>query len=604
MKIQKISAVCAAVACALSFSANATKLNDMAPTKDAAKMAVSYSTDNINSLLGLEGPTQMRAVKTVELSNGVKKVRYQQMFHDIPVFGHSIAATQTHMGMLTDPRGLVADFGNRPFRNKARFSLDKAMNKAMAGVSESAHVYNQQKETFVLNIDGNPVLAHRVSFVADDNGQISRPTFFINAQTGEVISQLDNIQHANATGPGGNTKTGQYYYGTDFGYLDVAQSGSTCTMNNTNVKTVDLNHKTTGSTAYSFTCPENTYKSINGAYSPLNDAHYFGGVVFNMFNDWVGSPPLTFQLTMRVHYSNNYENAFWDGSAMTFGDGASYFYPLVSLDVSSHEVAHGFTEQNSGLVYSAQSGGINEAFSDMAGEAAENYMHGSNDWLVGADIFKGSGALRYMSNPPQDGSSIGHASDYYSGIDVHYSSGVYNKAFYLLATTAGWDVQKAFKVMALANQTYWTANATYDTAACGVESAAGDLGYSVADVTAAFDAVGVACGGGSGGTGGSYDVGGTVDNISVGRGKWVRYTLDVPSGSSALGFHMSGGSGDADLYVRYGSQPTTSSYDCRPYLSGNNEECTFSNPTGGTWHIGIRGFTAASGVSLDWGYNN
>ena len=145
--------------------------------------------------------------------------------------------------------------------------------------------------------------------------------------------------------------------------MDVAQSGNTCTMQNSNVKTVNLNHGTSGSSAYSYTCPRNTVKEINGAYSPLNDAHFFGNVVFNMYNDWIGTPPLTFQLSMRVHYSNNYENAFWNGSSMTFGDGASRFYPLVSLDVSSHEVSHGFTEQNSNLVYSGRSGGLNEAFS-------------------------------------------------------------------------------------------------------------------------------------------------------------------------------------------------------------------------------------------------
>ena len=98
------------------------------------------------------------------------------------------------------------------------------------------------------------------------------------------------------------------------------------------------------------------------------------------------------------------------------------------------------------------SGGMNEAYSDMAGEAAEYFMNGSNDFLVGAQIFKGTGALRYMDNPPQDGSSIGHASNYTSGMDVHYSSGVYNKAFYLLATKAGWNTQKAFQVFARANR--------------------------------------------------------------------------------------------------------------------------------------------------------
>ena len=127
-----------------------------------------------------------------------------------------------------------------------------------------------------------------------------------------------------------------------------------------------------------------------------------------MYSGWYNTAPISQKLRMRVHYSNNYENAFWDGSQMTFGDGASTFYPLVSLDVSSHEVSHGFTEQNSGLRYAGQSGGINEAFSDMAGEAAEYFMKGSNDWLVGADIFKqAEGSLRYMEDPTRDGRSIG-----------------------------------------------------------------------------------------------------------------------------------------------------------------------------------------------------
>ena len=178
---------------------------------------------------------------------------------------------------------------------------------------------------------------------------------------------------------------------------------------------------------------------------------------------------------------------------MYFGDGASTFYPLVSLDVTSHEVSHGFTEQNSGLTYSGMSGGMNEAFSDMAGEAAEYYDHGSNDWLVGAQIFKSTGALRYMCNPPQDGGSIDNASKYKSTMDVHYTSGVYNKAFCLLAKTSGWTTKKAFQVFARANRDYWTSGSTFNQGACGVEKAATALGYTKASVTAAFTAVGVKC---------------------------------------------------------------------------------------------------------------
>ena len=352
------------------------------------------------------------------------------------------------------------------------------------------------RQMIFVDDDRRAHMTYVVSYFADaaGGGSPTRPVVIIDANSGRVLKQWDALAHALVgTGPGGNQKTGQYEYGTNFGFNDVAQSGTTCTMTNTNVRTVNLNHGTSGSTAFAYTCPRNTVKVINGAYSPLNDAHYFGNVVFNMYNSYLGIPPLTFQLQMRVHYSNSYENAFWNGTAMTFGDGATTFYPLVSLDVSAHEVSHGFTEQNSNLTYSGQSGGINEAYSDIAGEAAEFFMHGSNDFLVGAQIFKGSGALRYMANPPQDGSSIGHASDYTSGMDVHHSSGVYNKAFYLLANKAGWDTKEAFQVFARANDLYWTASTNFNQGACGVRTAAADLSFSVADVDAAFASVGVTC---------------------------------------------------------------------------------------------------------------
>ena len=91
-----------------------------------------------------------------------------------------------------------------------------------------------------------------------------------------------------------------------------------------------------------------------------------------------------------------------------------------------------------------------------------------------------------------------------------------------------------------------------------------------------------------------------MGNLSDNRG-WTRYT-DYPAGVSSMEVSISGGSGDADLYMRYGSQPTTSAYDCRPYLGGNNETCSFNNPSAGTWHIGIRACSAYSGVTLSYSY--
>ena len=135
----------------------------------------------------------------------------------------------------------------------------------------------------------------------------------------------------------------------------------------------------------------------------------------------------------------------------------------------------------------------------------------------------------------------------------------------------------------------------------------GNCGTGIVDANAAVDAA-IAQDTGSGGGGGTppstgYDVGGQLDNLSVARGAWLRYTWATPA-TSLLELTISGGTGDADLYVKLGSAPQTNSYDCRPYLTGNNEKCTFTNSAAGTWNIGIRGYSAASGFSLIYGYNN
>jgi serine protease len=94
----------------------------------------------------------------------------------------------------------------------------------------------------------------------------------------------------------------------------------------------------------------------------------------------------------------------------------------------------------------------------------------------------------------------------------------------------------------------------------------------------------------------------TFPNLSASTGSWLRGSYVIPSGVSTLTFTIAGGTGDADLYVRYNSQPTESSYTCRPYLNGNAEQCTISNPQAGTWHVGIKAYTAFSGVTLSYSY--
>ena len=245
---------------------------------------------------------------------------------------------------------------------------------------------------------------------------------------------------------------------------------------------------------------EDGYDKDNGAASPTNDALYAGYVIKHMYHDWYGIEVLTksdgspMKLVMRVHYGDGYENAYWDGKQMTFGDGDTMMYPLVSLGVGGHEISHGFTEQHSGLEYFGQSGGLNESFSDMAAQAAEFYSAGKSSWQIGPEIMKedsGYDALRYMDKPSRDGESIDTADDYYGGLDVHYSSGVYNHLFYILSNQPDWDIRKSFDVMVKANMDYWTPYASFDEAGCGVISAAKDLGFSIEDVKKSLTEVAV-----------------------------------------------------------------------------------------------------------------
>jgi vibriolysin len=593
----KVSAIASAILC----SSVVIAAEKIAATEEI--LSQSLAADDVD---------KVSLIKTVTLPNGNTVEKFQQTYRGIPVWGSNIvrgggdSAAEIYgdyyQGIATEVASVAPTISSKDI---VEYAMNQQMLQTEGSVATKkqmqnmlAKAENKQYKLWVrMDSDGQAQLVYLVSWVDYSGAEPTRPHMFIDARTGLVIEQWDGLAHQNASGPGGNEKTGQYIYGTDFPSLQV---DANCRMDTPNVETVDMNQQTSGGTVFQFTCPENTESYTNGAYSPLNDAHFFGNVVFNMFSDWYNTQPINQKLRMRVHYGNSYENAFWDGSQMTFGDGASTFYPLVSLDVSAHEVSHGFTEQNSGLIYSNQSGGINEAFSDMAGEAAEFYMKGTNDWKVGADIFKGTGSLRYMNNPTLDGKSIGHASDYTSGMDVHYSSGVFNRAFYLIATTNGWDTKKAFDIFVLANQTYWSQSTNYVDGACGAFKAANDLGYSTADVVTAFNTVGVS----TASCGGTVEEitplenGVTVSNISGSSSSETFFKFDVPASADSVEFVLAGGSGDADLYVKLGSKPTTSSYDCRPYKSGNAEVCTFEPSSAGTYYVMLRGYSAYSGTTL------
>lgn len=452
---------------------------------------------------------------------GKLHTRYIQTYNGIPLYGRQVLNHQTQgkfagFGFSSNNTKLnkftgelVTDIGLdlagvKPadgFTPSKALELAKSLYQNQKGIKDLDQlVYeNELSELVVYTHDNNgkAKLAYKVSFfVDDDKGSMpARPNYLIDATTKQVIKDWNGLMHDRVgTGPGGNEKIGKFRYGEEMPKLDLRETKrGECFMTNKKVRTVNLNNGYWGAKTNHYACYEHDSDAVNGAYSPLNDAHYYGEQVFNMYKDWYDKAPLTFKLIMRVHYGNNYENAFWNGSSMTFGDGRDYFYPLVSVDVVGHEVSHGYTEQNSNLEYMGQSGGMNEAFSDMAGKATEYYTFGTNTWGIGEDITKGDEPLRYMDDPSKDGISIGDARHYNEWLDVHYSSGVYNKAFYLLATTNGWNVQKAFDVFVHANTYYWMPTSNFVDGAISSVWSAEDLGYNMNDVIAAFTQVGISC---------------------------------------------------------------------------------------------------------------
>ena len=337
------------------------------------------------------------------------------------------------------------------------------------------------------------------------------------------------------------------------------------------------------------------------------------------------------QLKSTVHHSTNYVNAFWNGTQMVYGDGNNVDSGMLGkdLDVTVHELTHAVTDSESDLVYSNESGALNEGMSDIFAAYCESWTRAwatdADVWMIGEDIWTpatAGDALRYMANPTQDGSSTDYYPERYTGTSdnggVHWNSGIANLAFKLLSTggthprgktttnVTGIGVQKAGAIFYKANVDLMTASTNFAQAKTYTEQAATTLygagSPELASTTAAWTAVGV------GGTtppptGCTTPI--TLSNgvaktgISVATGAWTcDYTLVVPSGATGLKFDMSGGTGDADMYVKFGSSPTETSYDYRPYAGGNAESCPIATAQAGTYYVKLKGYSAASGVSL------
>lgn len=361
----------------------------------------------------------------------------------------------------------------------------------------------------------------------------SAPQYILDAKTLQVYQEANGVQAVEGTvggGFGGNEKVGKVIYDSlpgDLPSLQIERDSATnvCYLKNDDITVLDMRLDQDNPPVAQFLCaaPDGEHgavywdadqDAVNGAYSPSNDAMYAGKVVIDMYQNWYHLPPIEsngrpLMLVMRVHARTPndlpLENAYWDtiSQQMTFGDGQDRFYPFVSLGVAAHEISHGFTQQHATLFPFGVAGGLNEAFSDMAAQAAEFYTVGTNHWQIGDEIIKQNGrALRYMDQPTRDCDktlnggestecSIDNANDYRDELNVHHVAGVFNKAFYRLSTTPGWNTHKAFDVMVQANLYYWTSFVTFEAAACGVRRAAADYRYDIEAVDQAMADVGI-----------------------------------------------------------------------------------------------------------------
>lgn len=478
--------------------------------------------------LTVNSSDSLSIVSTHTDMNAVKHVRMQQNYAGFMVLGgyvvvHSPNNTNNklakgYQGLSNDAtmngvvyQGLVEELGSPP----ASFVLNKTKALDHFKQKYAGMPLSDAEATPLVFIDNENKAhwAYKVTLLITHTDAIpEKPTAIVDALSDEVLTQWNDIKTerglVKGKGFGGNNKTGMWNFdGLDKPYLELTRDGDStarCFMENKDVMIVNMRHKySVEIKPMQFECKPvlngiddmvwtgyegDGFDRWNGSFSPSNDALYAGYVIKHMYSDWfhvnalVNSDNSPMQLIMRVHYGKGYENAFWYAKQMTFGDGGLLMYPLVSLGVAAHEISHGFTEQHSGLIYYGQSGGINESFSDMAAQVAEFYSTGKNSWMIGAEIMKedsGHTALRYMDWPKKDGLSINTADEFTDDeMDTHYSSGVFNRLFYLMSQQEGWDVRKAFGVMLKANIDYWTPDTSFNEASCGILSAAKDLGYA------------------------------------------------------------------------------------------------------------------------------
>ncbi len=385
-------------------------------------------------------------------------------------------------------------------------SNSQALNNAMAHVGATKYMWQNTSEAALADYQkptGELVIFPAMKNISETNrlaykfdiyatAPLYRADVYIDAKTGQFIFENKRIHHANVPATGTSLYNGTVSFTADnaSGPYRLRQ-----TADGSGIQTFDLNNSTNYNSAVDVTS-----SSTNFTSNPTGVQAHFGAERTHKYfsqkhgrNSYNNAGAI---IKSYVSYSSNYVNAFWDGSRMTYGDGDGVNYgPLVSLDICGHEIAHGVTEYSANLVYSYQSGALNESFSDIFGESIEKFASGTNDWLMGDDIGAGGsgGALRSMSNPNAYGDPDTYlGTNWYSGSGdnggVHINSGVQNFWFYVLSVgksgtndlgnsynVTGIGMDKAAAIAYRNLTVYLNSNSQYSDARNGAIQAARDL---------------------------------------------------------------------------------------------------------------------------------
>ncbi|WP_435851762.1 M4 family metallopeptidase [Streptomyces umbrinus] len=418
----------------------------LTPTQRTALIkSATQKTTKTATTLGLGAKEKLVVKDVVKDNDGTLHTRYERTWAGLPVLGGDVVV---HTPPASQASGTVSSTFNTKQIIKVpsttpTFSKSAAETKALGAAkaldAEKATTDSARKVIWAGS--GTPKLAwETVIGGLQDDGTPSQLHVITDATSGKELYRYQGIK----TGTGNSQYSGTVTIGTTL-------SGSTYQLNDTTRgthKTYSLNNGTSG-TGTLMTDADDTWGTGSGSNTQTAgvDAHFGAQTTWDFYKNTFGRSGIKndgVAAYSRVHYSTAYVNAFWDDDCfcMTYGDGTSSTHALTSLDVAGHEMSHGVTSNTANLTYSGESGGLNEATSDIFGTGVEFYANNSTDvgdYLIGEKIdINGDGTpLRYMDEPDKDGSSY---DSWYSGIgsaDVHYSSGPANHMFYLLSEGSG-----------------------------------------------------------------------------------------------------------------------------------------------------------------------